>query len=261
MTMSRDMTGASTASPAAAYGLRVAQSARAGRAAPPHERQMVAVKRCQAWSGCERGLTLMELLVAMTLLGILMTALMGGLRLGTRVWEAGETALRDNSEIQSVRRFLHDRLEETMPMRLPNEQNDRRITFIGAPQTVRFTSTMPHSFDASPLMMQLELREQENGIDINDLVLTWYEFDRGTGLASSEPGNRVILDDVADVSFEYYGEHERREPLSWRSTWERTNALPDLVRLQIAFGLEDGREWPALIVSPKMDLRRNNDDD
>jgi prepilin-type N-terminal cleavage/methylation domain-containing protein len=35
----------------------------------------------------DAGLTLLELLVAITLLGLLMAALFGGLRLGARAWE------------------------------------------------------------------------------------------------------------------------------------------------------------------------------
>ena len=41
----------------------------------------------------ERGFTLLELLVAITLLGLLMAALFGGLRLGTRVWETADARL------------------------------------------------------------------------------------------------------------------------------------------------------------------------
>jgi prepilin-type N-terminal cleavage/methylation domain-containing protein len=38
----------------------------------------------------EHGFTLLELLVAITLLGLLMAALFGGLRLGARVWETAD---------------------------------------------------------------------------------------------------------------------------------------------------------------------------
>ena len=59
-----------------------------------------------------QGFTLLELLVAITLLGLLMAALLGGLRLGARVWETGEDRLDASARIQVVQDFLRQRLAE-----------------------------------------------------------------------------------------------------------------------------------------------------
>ena len=42
-------------------------------------------------AAAERGFTLIEILVAVMLLGLLMAALFGGVRLGVRAWEASGT--------------------------------------------------------------------------------------------------------------------------------------------------------------------------
>ncbi len=60
----------------------------------------------------DQGFTLLELLVAITLLGLLMAALFGGLRLGARVWETGETRLDASARVQIVQDFLRQRLAE-----------------------------------------------------------------------------------------------------------------------------------------------------
>ena len=65
--------------------------------------------------GGERGFTLLELLVAITLLGLLMAALLGGLRLGARVWETGEARLDASARVQIVQDFLRQRITEALP--------------------------------------------------------------------------------------------------------------------------------------------------
>ena len=64
----------------------------------------------------DQGFTLLELLVAITLLGLLMAALFGGLRLGARVWETGETRLDASARVQIVQDFLRQRLAEALPL-------------------------------------------------------------------------------------------------------------------------------------------------
>ena len=54
----------------------------------------------------ERGFTLIEILIAMTLLGLLMAMLSGGLRLGTRAWEASDTRSAELARLEAVQGFI-----------------------------------------------------------------------------------------------------------------------------------------------------------
>ena len=60
----------------------------------------------------EQGFTLLEILVAITLLGLLMAALFGGVRLGVRAWEASGTRLDNDTRLTAVQDFLRDRLTQ-----------------------------------------------------------------------------------------------------------------------------------------------------
>ncbi len=60
----------------------------------------------------QRGFTLLEILVAVTLLGLLMAALFGGVRLGVRAWEASGARLDDDARLTAVQDFLRERLTQ-----------------------------------------------------------------------------------------------------------------------------------------------------
>lgn len=64
----------------------------------------------------EVGFTLLELLIAITILGLLATILFGGLRFGTRVWNTGDQALERFSEVQSAYEVMRRTLTRAVPL-------------------------------------------------------------------------------------------------------------------------------------------------
>ena len=56
--------------------------------------------------GGASGFTLVELLVALTLFGVISVVIMGGLRFGTRVWETGNDRAEVLAEVDAVQGIL-----------------------------------------------------------------------------------------------------------------------------------------------------------
>ena len=109
----------------------------------------------------EHGFTLLELLVAITLLGLLMAALFGGLRLGARVWETADARLDASMRTQIVQDFVRQRLTETLPLETTAARTRRggrlRIAFVGTIEAVRFASLLPENLGAGMYLMELAL--------------------------------------------------------------------------------------------------------
>ena len=199
------------------------------------------------------GFTLLELLVAMTLLGILMTALFGGLRLGTRVWEATDRVLDDESRTIAIRRFLEERLEQAFPLRIPNANGGDKIVFVGERTALRLASSMPDSLGVGPFIIELLLQQKPGQGSDSHLQLRWRALDGDGAPADIGMSERVLISDLATVAFAYFGvkDTDRSVP-AWHATWQDEEHLPDLIRLQIDFGDARTRHWPPLIVSPKV---------
>ncbi|MCH8035911.1 MAG: prepilin-type N-terminal cleavage/methylation domain-containing protein [Proteobacteria bacterium] len=83
-------------------------------------------------NGRQRGFTLIEILIAMTLLGLLMAMLFGGLRLGTRAWEASDARSAELARLEAVHGFIRRALTGAYPLlRTETGGAKRRIAFTG----------------------------------------------------------------------------------------------------------------------------------
>lgn len=206
----------------------------------------------------EQGFTLLELLVAITLLGLLMAALFGGLRLGARVWETGETRLDASARVQVVQDFLRQRLAEALPLgaAVLAEGAPPEPLFAGGLEAVRFASVLPDHLGAGLYLMELALAESEGGEGGRNLVLRWQPLDLGApgALAAAEPQERILLEGIDALEIAYFGSLDPSLPPDWWPQWQGQDVLPGLIRVQVRFAAADPRSWPELDVHPMVDL-------
>ena len=209
--------------------------------------------RCRS----QHGFTLLELLVAITLLGLLMAALLGGLRLGARVWETGEARLDASTQVQVVQEFLRQRLAAALPIEVVMLAENGRLdsAFRGTSEEVQFAGSLPEHLGAGVHLMQLTLAAGGDDGQRRDLVLRWQPLDpTGEGPEDPpEPEERVLLAGVEALELAYFGALDPREAPAWWSEWTEQDALPGLLRVQLRFPPDDLRRWPELIVHPMVD--------
>ena len=63
-----------------------------------------------------RGFTLVELLLALTLMSMLLALAYGGLRAATRAADRGQTILEHSSRIRMAHQFVHKQLNQMLPL-------------------------------------------------------------------------------------------------------------------------------------------------
>ena len=198
------------------------------------------------------GFTLLEMLVAVTLLALITALLTGSLRFGARVWETGEQAGED-SRVAAVQRLIFQWLQEAEQMRMPGADRDPlRGTFEGHPAALRFLGVqhgigLPGGF----YLGDLYLREGEDGRSA--LVLRHRPVRPvAEGLMEIIPETggeeRVFLENVAHIDFAYFGRENVTLAPAWLEDWSGRLDLPLMVRVRLRFAEGDRRQWPDLIV-------------
>ena len=209
----------------------------------------------------EAGFTLIELLVALTLLGLISVVLFGGLRFGTRAWEAGNLRAEQLAQVQAVQALLRRRIAQALPPEPEAVEDEaRRAGFSGGPDALQFLAAVPsragvggiYAFDLAVIE---DGAPGEGGVR---LEFTWrlYRADdqaeRGDPPEAGLGGRRVLIDGLARAQFRYFGALDSGGIADWRDRWEAEAGLPGLIAIEVEFPEGDGRAWPVLQVAPKM---------
>jgi len=215
--------------------------------------------------GLEAGFTLIELLVALTLLGLISVVLFGGLRFGTRAWEAGNLRAEQLAQVQAVQALLRRRIAQALPPGVEAaDVAEGRVIFAGESDALRFLAAVPsragvggiYAFDLA--VIEDEARAGAQGGAGVLLEFTWRlhrtddEAERDDMPEAGLGGRRVLIDGLASARFSYFGAPDPGQPADWRDRWEVEAGLPGLIAIEAEFPEGDGRAWPVLQVAPKL---------
>lgn len=195
----------------------------------------------------EAGFTLVELLVAMALLALLATLLLGGLRASRIAVTGSESATERLLATARGIALMRRELQEADPLPLGNV-TEPRIAFAGDASSVVFIAP-PGAYLATG-GEEITWLAIENG----RIVLRYRPLDRASDrwpplLDPRGMTSVVLLDGVARAELAYFGRMDATTPMQWQTAWRDAPSLPTLIRLSIASG---GATWPDLVVTPRL---------
>ncbi|HSA80703.1 MAG TPA: prepilin-type N-terminal cleavage/methylation domain-containing protein [Geminicoccaceae bacterium] len=199
------------------------------------------------------GFTLVELLVVLATFGLLSLLLLGVLRFGVRAWETGVERVADEQEIVLAQSLLR-RLLGQAQLLPPDERAEDRPGFLGGRERLRFVAPMPpHLTLGGFYVLALELNRDSKS---QELIVRWNPYrpdddPEDFGPSTESVKHADLLDDVESLSLEYFGARAADDDPIWMDSWDRMDALPQLVRVGVEFGDHDGRWWPDLVVALK----------
>jgi len=199
------------------------------------------------------GFTLVELLVGLTLFALLSALMFGGFRIGVRAWEAGGERINDVSRVELAQNLLRRQLSEaSLPQAAADQDEFAASAFRGAGDALSFLAPLPaHSLVGG--LYVFSLAEAPNAGRAY-LRLGWKIF-RPENLVPGELGDEeeaLLLDDIASLDLAYYGRIGPDRPPTWTESWSGALGLPQLIRLRVRFPAGDPRQWPDLVVAPRL---------
>lgn len=193
----------------------------------------------------EHGFTLLELLVGISVFSLIIVALYSGLRLGTRSWESGDAKSVTSNQIRLVDGFIRRQLSKAQPV-LTRDRNNWRLQFEGRESGMRFITDMPLHLGLGGLY-EVGLAVTEDGEE-RQLMFTRQLFhpDSRSGSVDDDIDETVLVDDLVEAEFSYFGATEENLQPKWHPTWDAMPRLPTLVRVRTTS--QAGGAWPELIV-------------
>ena len=180
------------------------------------------------------GFTLLELLVAMTLLGLIGAMAAGGFRFGLAAWErGGETgiaATEASQALKAVRRLFDG--ARPIPLRAQEDQ-EPAILFTGTPDRVIFAAPLPAAV-APPGDFLVELRLVDDRLMLRATPLA-----HAPPILGPESLSAVLVEGLSGARFRYFGTvpvenaEDEISPMRWQPVWAGRTVLPMLVALDL----------------------------
>jgi len=199
-----------------------------------------------------RGFSLVELLLAMTLMSMLLALAYGGLRAATRAADKGQAILADSGRIRMAHQFVRKQLNQMAPLVFAeSEDQQERSVFAGAAKKIRYVAPMPGYLGfGGPQVQELAIVSGENGEELilSHALLQGFEEQN---LYLRDP--IVLLKKIKFAEFSFLGRDETGELTGWTNQWEQVGLLPDAVSLDIEFTEDVYIQWPLLTASVRVD--------
>jgi len=195
----------------------------------------------------QNGFTLLELLIALVIVSLVMAAAFGGVRVGSRSWEAGHKRADAVEEMQAFAEFLRRQVGQTVPVLWENEAGNR-LAYEGGQYQVRFVAPAP--FDSGRVGLLTYTLMIDRGTENSRLRISYDPYDPGADEFRLSPGDAgiTLATTFKSPSLDYYGAINSDGPDSWHREWPATaESYPKLLRIE--FGTDDGdATWPALVL-------------
>lgn len=186
----------------------------------------------------QSGFTLLEVVVATTLMAVLMGILFSGLRLGANAWRRGNERLEAEARKLASVEVLNLQLAAAVPALLAGEGKSGRISYLsfrGSPQQLRFLTRTSWARDRSRGLWlvayqvvatpagQRQLVVSEAGISDGQQLLTAF-------LAEDVPSARSerLGEPAERIEFSYLQPSSTQGPSAWVPEWraEERRELP-----------------------------------
>lgn len=191
------------------------------------------------------GFTLVELLVTMTLLSILMLGMVSALRTMGQAEERVDARLAKADEFRIATGFLRTILGRVSVRKktAPLVQGASAYMFSGAPDAVAWVGVMPARQGAGGRNFFRLAVEQLQGESV--LVIRFMPWSESTEFPDwSQADSRVLVKGV--TSFELSYEDARQVPSVWMGAWQRTDGVPERVRIDLQ---TSAGPWPLWMVA------------
>jgi general secretion pathway protein J len=199
----------------------------------------------------QRGFTLLELVIALTLFALMSGVLYGALGYAGRSWEGGEAKAEATSSMRLAHEFLRAQIEGQHPLRM-RRMTEYPLLFAGTRDELRYAAPLPARITGGGIWYyRLSLAKEGNR---GRLVLEREvpDLDAAALPEFGKSDRSVLADDIGELRLSYFG-RDTGAPFTatptWRERWDDRSRLPLLIRIDVV--PVRGAPWPTLLVAPR----------
>jgi general secretion pathway protein J len=180
------------------------------------------------------GFTLLELLLAISLLSLITASIMGGVHLGRRSWEttrASDALDEIESAMRAATGLVAKSFAFTPEQAQPNAAEQPSL-FLGTPTGCRFVALSEGGAQYGGLILtEIGVENRTGGA----ALVVWtkvYRPKEGLSPDRAAMKKTVVLTDLTGLELSYFGSQQLGSPPAWNSAWNSATSIPALVSIK-----------------------------
>ena len=196
-----------------------------------------------------RGFTLIEVVIAASLLAVGLALVFASIRGAMRATERAEIQAQREERLRAVQGFMRAQITAAMPIAYQLDPETGEASFFTlSPTRLEFVSNMPGYLSrGGPYLQRLELVPGEGG----QRLIFQHQMLSSEGPLPAEREPVVLFDGIAEASFDARTLDQAAKASPWQSRWTTSAQLPPLVRLRLRFA-DGSRRWPEFVAAPRL---------
>ncbi len=192
----------------------------------------------------QAGFSLLELMVSMSLMGLLALVAVSGLQFSAGVWDRGGEQSEALVETRLVQKFLTRLVSSSETVRLRSGARDALVLFEGSPDELVAATRLPGALSPPGLQLISLSREGET------LLLRWTPVGERRPVIDARAEREVLLSGVEGLAFRYFGLDPETSERKWTASWRGRDRLPERVEISVDWSTDDLRRWAPVIARP-----------
>ena len=203
-------------------------------------------------SGNSRGFTLLELLIALTIVAVIVVIIFGALRISIRAWEKGEKDV----DIRQRQRIVLDLIKRQLASTCVSDVligDQKLISLKGDSKSIEFVSHIPITSGNrfGLVYVQYTVKQEKEG---NKEHLSFYEKnislpDKKIGAGNpDEVDFSELISGMKSIVFEYLKERPEEAASIWQKSWDPAvdKGVPRAVRVTLE---ENDEKAPIYVIA------------
>jgi general secretion pathway protein J len=206
----------------------------------------------------QSGFSLMEIIVAMTLLSLIMAMVYGGIHTSRKMAQKGLKRIDATNEVRVVQELLRRQISRILPMAFKEEEG-QFVLFEGDANHIMYVSPMPgYLGKGGPHVQLVEIVNAKGGKILQFSHWLLNDSLEQDAFEDSEQEPVVLLENIRDAEFSFMKLNEEGEPGDWENDWEDVENTPLMVKLDIDMGEKALMPWPEMEVALMLDATATN---
>lgn len=189
-----------------------------------------------------KGFTLLELLISITMIGLIALIVTGAVRLGSRSVNGGEKRIESIERLKNSIEIIESQIMSEIPLSYDDDGN-KKYYFQGDKGAVQFATTYSiWGNQKGYVLASLRVETDNNGKKLLKV--------KESPLIGGSEGEAVLFEGFDDIHLEYFYKDPTEEEGRWVDEWKEEQDMPEKIRIGL---VKERRDFSLILPIPSIE--------